>query len=380
MLIYIEVNAICLAFLGIMLFTSFRHHFSSFKGRLFNHMVRSCMLLCISDMVAGICRGATFSGARSILWISNMVYQMAPALVGSFWVLYALQVLYGHVSKALQITLALLFAVFGVLVALCPVTGMFFTLDDQNLYHRGSMVWLLWIYSYSIVILPSVLAVFRRRQCANWGVIAGYVVAPALCCVAQNLFYGITTAQAGITVSLFMLHVLLQGDEITEARMRERMMDELSRTDALTGLQNRRAYEHTLGQIPDDAMVGAIFCDLNNLKYINDTLGHGAGDKLISGFADLLLRHVPPEMAFRISGDEFVCLIHDRDEDAFRSLCLALRENLGSGADRIAAMGWDYSSAASGVLKLVSSAEKQMYADKEAYYRETGRSRGMAAQ
>ena len=368
MMIYIEVNAICLVILGIMLLNAFRRHFSSVKGRQFNRMVWSAMLLCVSDMVAGICRGATFPGARGVLWVSNMIYQMAPPLAGSFWVIYALQMLYGRVPKAVHYVLTGLFAVFSVLVMLSPVNGLFFTLDEQNLYHRGPALWILWAYSYGIVILPSVLALFRRKECPNWGVVASYVIAPALCSVVQNLFYGMTTAQAGITVSLFMLYVLLQGDEVTEARMRERMMDELSRTDALTGLPNRLAYEHALGRIPDDAMVGVVFCDLNNLKYTNDTLGHGAGDKLISGFGELLRRHMPEGTAFRISGDEFVCLIHDRDEAAFRKLCGELRADLGTGAERRAAMGCDYAAAASGVLKLVASAEKRMYEDKQANY------------
>ena len=375
MMIYIEVNAICLAILGIMLLNSFRQHFFSVKGRQFNRMVWATVLLCVSDMVAGICRGATFPGARSVLWVSNMLYQLAPPLAGSFWMLYALQVLYGRVPAAVRKILLILFTLFSLLVLLSPASGMFFTLDEQNLYHRGHMLWLLWIYSYILVILPSVLALFRRKECQNWGIVASYAIAPALCCLAQILFYGITTAQAGIIVSLFMLYVLLQGNEVTEARMREQMLDELSRTDALTGLPNRRAYEHALGLIPDDTMVGVIFCDLNNLKYTNDTLGHGAGDKLIFDFAELLRRHVPDGKAFRISGDEFVCLICDWDEAAFRQLCDALRADLGTGTEQIAAMGCDFAAATSGVLKLVASAEKQMYQDKAAYYRQTGRDR-----
>ena len=373
MMIYIEVNAICLAILGIMLLNSFRQHFFSVKGRHFDCMVWATVLLCLSDMVAGIFRGATFPGARNVLWVSNMLYQIAPQLAGSFWMLYALQVLYGHVSPTVKKILAVLFALSSLMILLSPVNGLFFTLDEQNLYHRGPALWILWIYSYTLIMLPSVLALFRRKECQSWGIVASYAIAPALCCLAQNLFYGITTAQAGITVSLFMLYVLLQGNEVTEARMREQMLDELSRTDPLTGLPNRRAYEHALGQIRDDAMVGVIFCDLNNLKYTNDTLGHGAGDKLISGFAELMRQHVPEGMAFRISGDEFVCLVSDRDEAAFRRLCDALRADMGTGTKQLAAMGCDYAIAASGVLKLVASAEKRMYEDKAAYYRLTGR-------
>ncbi len=79
-------------------------------------------------------------------------------------------------------------------------------------------------------------------------------------------------------------------------------------TDALTGLKNRRAYDELLKQEENEGGLGAVFCDLNQLKYTNDRLGHKAGDQLLVRFADLLKEAFPEGEICRISGDEFVVL------------------------------------------------------------------------
>lgn len=69
------------------------------------------------------------------------------------------------------------------------------------------------------------------------------------------------------------------------------------------------------------------YFDLNNLKFINDTMGHSAGDRLIVKFAGLL-RRVFPEKDFvgRYGGDEFMVVIYDTDkaevDEILKCLCL----------------------------------------------------------
>jgi diguanylate cyclase (GGDEF)-like protein len=84
--------------------------------------------------------------------------------------------------------------------------------------------------------------------------------------------------------------------------------------DALTGLPNRRALleelDHRLG--PDGAPTSLLFVDLDRFKATNDSLGHGAGDRLLSAMADRMLHAVRPEdFVARLAGDEFVLLLAD---------------------------------------------------------------------
>jgi diguanylate cyclase (GGDEF)-like protein len=87
-----------------------------------------------------------------------------------------------------------------------------------------------------------------------------------------------------------------------------------SRTDALTGLLNRRAYEERLAiEAARSARYGhplglALF-DLNGFKGVNDQLGHPAGDTVLKGVAAAIDSSRLTDDAFRIGGDEFALLM-----------------------------------------------------------------------
>ena len=85
-------------------------------------------------------------------------------------------------------------------------------------------------------------------------------------------------------------------------------------TDPLTGLPNRRAWEHRLASISSSSPGSAHpYClaifDLDHFKRINDTLGLDAGDELLRGVAKIL-RHGLRQCDFlaRLGGDEFAIL------------------------------------------------------------------------
>ncbi len=93
---------------------------------------------------------------------------------------------------------------------------------------------------------------------------------------------------------------------------------QLAFTDSLTELGNRNAYETDLLQLsehlPDMSSLGMVLFDHNNMKMINDSLGHLAGDQLIRSFA-FLLRESMPDTAklYRYGGDEFAVFLPQTD-------------------------------------------------------------------
>jgi diguanylate cyclase (GGDEF)-like protein len=87
--------------------------------------------------------------------------------------------------------------------------------------------------------------------------------------------------------------------------------------DPLTGLPMRslllERLEHELGrEAADDARIAVLFVDLDNFKLVNDSLGHGSGDEVLSEMARRILGCIGPEdTASRFGGDEVV-ILHPR--------------------------------------------------------------------
>ena len=64
-----------------------------------------------------------------------------------------------------------------------------------------------------------------------------------------------------------------------------------------------------------------IIFDLNDLKEVNDTLGHIAGDTLIMNFAHIIRTSIPEKyFVGRYGGDEFIALLNDVSEDEVKSI------------------------------------------------------------
>lgn len=86
-------------------------------------------------------------------------------------------------------------------------------------------------------------------------------------------------------------------------------MQHLAFHDQLTGLKNRHAFDQQLAQLSSAAQenIGLIIADIDNLKLVNDTLGHAAGDALIRQVAQRMAT-VAPGKIYRLGGDEFAML------------------------------------------------------------------------
>lgn len=123
--------------------------------------------------------------------------------------------------------------------------------------------------------------------------------------------------------------------ELQRANRRLRASEEryrqLSHTDALTGLANRRTFEERLGsEVERGRRYGERFTlvsvDIDHFKRVNDAHGHDIGDSVLRAFAAMLLAAVRPcDLVARVGGEEFALLLPGTDVAASRSCAQRLR-------------------------------------------------------
>jgi diguanylate cyclase (GGDEF)-like protein/PAS domain S-box-containing protein len=129
---------------------------------------------------------------------------------------------------------------------------------------------------------------------------------------------------------------IVQVQDITEWKRSEAQLLHLASFDPLTGLLNRRRFMEELDRQVlhaerNDGRVALLFLDLDEFKYINDTLGHEAGDVVIKSVADLLREQLRGhDTIARLGGDEFAICLSDSDEDGARTVADRLLTTLRS--------------------------------------------------
>ena len=108
---------------------------------------------------------------------------------------------------------------------------------------------------------------------------------------------------------------------VDSLKERDQKLHRLASRDALTDLVNRRyfmdALREELRRVPQGRTGALLFLGLDQFKYVNDTLGHAAGDRVIVQVADQLRMELGDDaVVSRFGGDEFTILLRDLDHHA----------------------------------------------------------------
>jgi len=156
--------------------------------------------------------------------------------------------------------------------------------------------------------------------------------------VNESLKYPITSSRLPNTGQLHQTHLQLLIDKlyqkVSELEKANEHLRNISLTDGLTGLNNRRGFMIlATGLLKFARRAGysscLIYVDLDSLKYINDTFGHTAGDMAITHFARILTDTFrDSDVIGRMGGDEFVALLIDATESDIAGMQALLQSNV----------------------------------------------------
>jgi diguanylate cyclase (GGDEF)-like protein/PAS domain S-box-containing protein len=138
---------------------------------------------------------------------------------------------------------------------------------------------------------------------------------------------------------------------VADISERKAMMDHLKKMaehDGLTGLHNRSYFQDELERALEFVKRGVggpsalLYIDLDNFKYVNDTRGHAAGDRLLMDVAQILNKRArKTDLVARFGGDEFTILLSTTGPEAALQTAESYRERLASyvfkpGGERVA--------------------------------------------
>ncbi len=153
-------------------------------------------------------------------------------------------------------------------------------------------------------------------------------------------------------------------------------VEEMYKIDALTGLYNRLAFMERFNALKSDPekaglALTVIMADLNHLKWINDNLGHEAGDKAIAAVATALKENCPKDsLGVRFGGDEILSFIPG--ECRVEEILSKVKEDLKNVSEKygfeVAASCGTYKTSVSEKLNFEDAlrhADEQMYIEKQ---------------
>lgn len=139
--------------------------------------------------------------------------------------------------------------------------------------------------------------------------------------------------------------------------------------DELTNLKNKTAFEEDIKVFNNEGCI--LFADVNNLKYVNDKIGHFAGDTLLIEISKVLNRNF--RNVYRMGGDEFIILTEEKENSVIKKI-----DNINKNLEQITkrdktgiiysvAIGYAYGDGIKTIDDIKNEADSNMYDTKQEY-------------
>ena len=256
----------------------------------------------------------------------------------------------------------------------------------RNLNHTFQLFMFMIVSIYMFIISARKKGNLKRRHLAI-GIFSTTMVAFI---ILQNIYVLMPFYSIGYMLGTCLLHTFVIADEkdvyrekidsiIQIEQLQEKELDntrKIAYLDPLTGVKNKACYMEDVDGIEQRieggilSNFGIVVFDVNDLKKVNDTNGHSAGDKYIKDASIIISDHFQNCPIYRIGGDEFVVFLRGEDYDKHDSLMNEFNSHIESNrksGDIVISSGFaSYDpNQDKGFIRLFERADQEMYAKKQ---------------
>ncbi len=302
---YVELNVFSLVFL-ILCYVNIRNKGKKYlyDQKIFLLMLEANAVLLTLDSLQWILNGTPGTALRVISIIIAVAYSATTPVSCYLWSIFADYQIHrdeNHIKK-LFIPLTIPLIINLIIALLSAFFGFSFVIDQNNVYHRGSLFILMVSICYFYLFYSLIYIILKRKSVEHKAYIPLLLFAlpPFIGGIIQSLFYGVSIVWNCTTISIFIIFINIQNSQLY--------------TDSLTGLYNRRQFDNYMQECfrncDEGVMLGTIMIDLDSFKKINDSWGHIAGDVALVEAGKILKNSFRKEdIICRYGGDEFVVVL-----------------------------------------------------------------------
>lgn len=314
-----EVNVICFLSLFWILYRTKTFQDKQTRNIIFARVIISATVLLFIDTILFFIDGKSGTFLYYLNWTLNCIYLILNGVVAYFWLSYVCYYIHGNKKSdaIVERCLAVPLAIFIIFVLSAPFNKLIFFINSENVFIEGSLYFIQAIITYGFFTYSSfiaLLSLFRKRASSvhyhKYVIAFSFVLFPLSGGVFHMFFPEAKVVWQALSLGFLLVYIEFQFDLISR--------------DALTGLNNRRAFDSRLNQfseiqISEGKTENYIFMiDINFFKKINDKYGHPEGDSALIKTAEILKEILGSSNAFlcRYGGDEFAILNACTGEEA----------------------------------------------------------------
>lgn len=348
----------------ILLVTIVRHSAYMERRRNFQYDITAlCVVVALAATV-----GRDYSSTHHIYWmavLSSFLINLASVVYFIFFI--------GSLISWKSIVMRVLIAAGSIIVVMSlasPITGWMYVISPDGVFSKGTYLSLGALYLVVGFFILIVINFKKYRKCEIEDVIRMILLFSLEMIAIILQFFESAAFQDGFIGSALL--IILYYDFVIEIE---------SKYDNLTGVGSYTYFKSYLDRIDKKGAYVLIMFDVNGLKHTNDTIGHEAGDKLISAVGHGIKEAVGSEgKVFRIGGDEFMAILSSSDEERGKAIVQTADKIFKTRSEELGMT----ISAASGVAMRYDNedirdaqrrADETMYECKQRYYQQTGHDR-----